>query len=86
MDGAGIYQGLLDRGYAPPQAAALAGNIVQESGGDPNALNKGEGANGLLQWRLDRWQGLQDFAKGQGASPNDPNVQLDFIGREMAGP
>jgi len=86
MDGKEIYQGLLDRGYAPTQAAALAGNIVQESGGNPSALNPGEGANGLLQWRLDRWQGLQDFAKARGTAPNDPNTQLDFIGSELSGP
>jgi hypothetical protein len=86
MTGDEIYKGLLDRGYAPVQAAALAGNIAQESGFNPSALNQGEGANGLLQWRLDRWRGLQDFAKARGTSPNDANTQLDFIGAELAGP
>lgn len=86
MDGNTIYRGLLDRGYAPVQAAAIAGNVVQESGGNPDALNGKEGAHGLLQWRLDRWQGLQDYAKAHGAAPNDPNAQLDFIQQEMNGP
>lgn len=60
--------------------------MAQESGFNPSAVNSKEGANGLLQWRLDRWQGLQDYAKSVGKSPNDPGVQMDFIGREFAGP
>src|SRR5438045_5275027 len=86
MAGPAIYQGLLDRGYAPVQAAALAGNILQESGGDASRPNPQEGGLGLLQWRLDRLQGLQDFARARGTDATDPNTQLDWIGREMAGP
>jgi hypothetical protein len=86
MNGSEIMQGLIGRGYTPYHAAAIAGHILQESGGNPSALNKGEGANGLVQWRLDRWDNLQNFAKSQGKSPNDANVQLDFIGKEMDGP
>lgn len=86
MSGLDLVQGFIARGYSPHQAAALAGHALQESGGNPNDVNQGEGAHGLLQWRLDRWQGLQDFAKSQGKSPNDPNVQMDFVGKEMAGP
>lgn len=73
------------RGYSPHQAAALAGHMLQESGGNSAAVNPREGANGLMQWRGDRWQGLQDFAKGQGKSPTDPDVQLDFVGKELNG-
>lgn len=80
-----IYSGLVDRGFAPHQAAALTGNIQQESNFNPAALNQGEGANGLLQWRLDRWQGLQDFAAKRGTAPTDINTQLDYIGHEMRG-
>lgn len=86
MNGLEIVRGLIDRGYSPHAAAALAGHMLQESGGNPSAVNQGEGANGLLQWRLDRWDNLQKFAKDQGKSPNDPNVQLDFVGQEFAGP
>lgn len=86
MDGLQIVQGLIQRGYSPHAAAALAGNILQESGGNPSALNKGEGANGLLQWRLDRWENLKKFADEQGKSPNDPQIQMDYIGKEIAGP
>lgn len=86
MDGLEMVRGFMARGYSPHQAAALAGHALQESGGNPAAVNPDEGANGLMQWRLDRWQALQDYAKGQRKSPTDPNVQMDFVGKEFAGP
>jgi len=76
---------LTSQGYSPVQAAAIAGNIQQESSGNPSALNQGEGAYGLIQWRLDRRKALEDFAKSRGTSPDDPYAQLDFIGHEMRG-
>jgi len=85
MDGPTIMRGLIDRGYSPVQAAALAGHALQESGGDPTNVNKGEDAHGLLQWRLDRWDALKNFARERGVDPTDPNLQLDFIGRELGG-
>jgi len=86
MNGLETVRALIDKGYTPAQAAALAGHVMQESGFDPSNVNKGEDAHGLVQWRGDRWQGLQDFAKAQGKSPTDPLVQMDFIGHEMRGP
>ena len=77
---------LIGRGYQPPQAAALVGNMMQESSLNPSALNQKEGAFGLMQWRLDRRKALEDFARGQGKDPSDFTTQLDFIGHEMAGP
>jgi hypothetical protein len=81
-----IFSGLLARGYSPVHAAALAGNMQQESAFDPTNVNQKEGAHGLLQWRLDRWNGLQDFAKSRGTDPTDVNTQLDYIGQEIGGP
>lgn len=85
MDGLEIVRGLMARGYFPHHAAALAGHMLQESGGNPTAVNPEEGANGLLQWRGSRWDDLQSFAREQGKSPNDPQIQMDFIGRELNG-
>ena len=81
MEGLQIVQGLIARGYSAHQAAALAGHMLKASGGKPPQVNQTEGANGLLQWRLDRWDNLQKFAKDQGKSPTDPDVQLDFVRR-----
>lgn len=86
MDGPTIMQGLIARGYSPLHAAALAGHMAQESGFNPAAVNTKEDAHGLLQFRGDRWDNLQALAKARGVAPTDPNVQLDFISHEMAGP
>ena len=86
MSGLDMMQSLMARGYSAPQAAALVGHMTQESGLDPNAVNEKEGAHGLLQFRGSRWQGLQDYAKAQGKSPNDPGIQIDYIRQEMSGP
>jgi len=83
---ADLYSALMQRGWAPHQAAALVGNMQQESNFNPGAINQGEGAHGLLQWRLDRWQNLQNFAASRGTSPFDRDTQLDYIGHEMKGP
>lgn len=85
MDGPTIMRELIGRGYSPIQAAALAGHALQESGGDPTNVNAKEDAHGLLQWRLDRWDALKDFARERGVSPTNPGLQLDFIGRELTG-
>ena len=78
-----IYEGLIARGYTPPQAYALMGNMKQESNFSPGANNEGEGAYGLLQWRQDRRVNLENFARAQGKPVNDLNTQLDFIRYEQ---
>lgn len=84
--GAAVYTGLINRGYAPLQAAVLTGNIQQESGFSPDAYNGQEDAAGLLQWRQDRLDGLESYAKATGRSPSDPDTQLDWLVKEMQGP
>lgn len=79
-----IYQGLIARGFNPAQAAALTGNMQQESNFSTGALNPGEGAFGLIQWRNERRDNLNNFAAAQGKSPTDLGVQLDFVKHEMA--
>lgn len=86
MNGLEMVQALIARGYQPHQAAALAGHFLQESGGNPSALNEKEGAFGISQWRLDRRANLENFAKARGTDPSDINTQLDFVGHELNGP
>jgi Phage tail lysozyme len=86
MNGRELMGALQQRGYSPVQAAALAGHMLQESGGDPTNVNPQEDAHGLLQWRLDRWDNLRKFASDRGTDPTDVNTQLDFIRQEMNGP
>lgn len=79
-------EGLILRGFSPAQSAAIAGNFQAESAGDPNAFNAGEGAYGLMQWRLDRKTGLENYAKSTGRDPSDPEAQMDWLAIEMTGP
>lgn len=83
MDSKSVFDGLIARGYIPVQAAALAGHIKAESGGDPTAINPKEDARGIVQWRGPRLEALRTFAAERGVEPTDPNLQLDFIAREM---
>src|SRR5262245_156233 len=76
---------LQQSGYSPAQAAALVGNMRQESSFNPNSLNVPEGAFGLIQWRQGRRTNLENFARERGTSADDPYTQLDFIGPEMRG-
>ena len=84
--GTAFYGALLQHGFNPVQAAALAGNMQQESEFNPSAPNEKEGAFGLLQWRLERLQNLNAFAARRGTPISDVNTQIDFIKWEMAGP
>jgi hypothetical protein len=83
-----LMEGLQARGFNRAQSAALIGNMVEESRLRPTAINKDEGAHGLIQWRDDargsrRFSNLQDFAQKQGKAWSDPDVQMDFIKHEM---
>lgn len=77
---------LIAQGFTPEQAAAIAGNLQQESGFNPNALNKREGAHGLMQWRGSRWENLKQFAADRGMNPNEMETQIAFIHEELTNP
>ena len=71
-----IYDYFIARGLSPHQAAAIAGNMAHESGGNPGAVNIGDNTRrspyaphsfGLSQWNGPRLAGLVDYARQQGA-------------------
>jgi len=78
-----LMQRLMAGGMSQMQAAAVVGNLQRESSLDPSAVNKDEGAYGLMQWRGPRFTALQQFAVQQGKPWSDPGVQADFIGHEL---
>ncbi len=71
------------KGYAPYQAAGIAGNLAQESTLDPSIVNKTSGAFGLAQWLGSRKRQLKQFAQANDGSVHDPRLQLDFIDWEL---
>ena len=74
------YRGL---GYSPPQAAALAGNAMAESGGSTSILGDKGKALGIFQWHPDRQARLFDYAKSQGLDPKSEQAQLGFFDWEL---
>lgn len=77
------YALAIQAGMPPMQAAVWAGNVQQESSFNPGALNKGEGAFGLIQWRESRRRQLEEFARKRGTRPDDPETQARFSLWEM---
>lgn len=84
-------QFFIGKGYTPPQAAGIVGNLMHESGLNTGALNPGDGADGsnsigVAQWNGDRAAGLQAFAQQIGGDPNDLMTQLAYVDHELQGP
>jgi hypothetical protein len=81
-----LYQSYIDRGYKPEHAAGIVASAVMESTLQPTAFNPaggGQGAVGLFQWRGERLEALKAFAASQGKGYLDPQVQAEFVHREL---
>lgn len=74
-----IYLYLSSQGMGDVQIAAILGNMSEESGLDPSAVNPDTGALGLCQWLGGRGRNLKSFAESEGASWDDINLQLKFL-------
>lgn len=74
---------LVDKGLSDFQAAAVIGNLQQESALNPRAVFAAEKSYGIAQWRLDRWQNLLSFAASTSQDPWSFDVQLEFLWREL---
>ena len=77
-------------GFSEEATAGIMGNLMQESGMDPTAVqNGGAGpAAGITQWEnytagTGRWKGMSDYAASQGKEWTDLKCQLDYIIIEM---
>jgi hypothetical protein len=81
-----VVQHYTAEGYPPAAAAGLAGGFAQESGFNPNAVNKGEGAIGLGQWRGPRAAAFNQFAQANHLDPTSLDTQLAFSDHELNGP
>lgn len=77
------YDYLVDKGLRDFQAAAIVGNLQQESGLNPKAdvPDPVERSRGIAQWQPPRWQNLLAFAAGR--DPWAFDVQLEFLWHEL---
>lgn len=72
------------QGYSLEQAAGIVGNLIQESGLDPNVAPGDNGtAFGLAQWRGERFNRLKRFAASRGKPWQDFETQLAFVDAEL---
>jgi MYXO-CTERM domain-containing protein len=79
----------LGKGLASFQAAGIVGNLDQESGVDPLAVQSGGPGRGIAQWSVGgRWDtdpndNATAYAAQQGQSVDSLQLQLDFIWYEL---
>lgn len=77
---------LVGKGLKDFQAAAIIGNLQQESGPklDTSAVNPdGSGSTGIAQWLGSRLDGLKALAQKLGKPDTDLSVQLAFLWQEL---
>jgi murein DD-endopeptidase MepM/ murein hydrolase activator NlpD len=65
------------------QAAGIMGNMKQESGFSPTALNQSSGAYGIAQWYAGRKTALQEYASARHKSISNLNIQLGYLKFEL---
>jgi hypothetical protein len=84
------YEFFVDKGLKPRAAAAIVGNLIQESSVDPNAVQFGGGpGRGIAQWSVGgRWNhdshdNVKWYAAKHGKSIHSLKLQLQFIWYEL---
>lgn len=73
-----VWWALIDEGYSKIAAAAVMGNIEQESHFDSTAVNS-IGASGLCQWLNGRKDNLVKYAESKGVEWTDEETQIEYL-------
>ena len=82
------YNFLVSSGYTAIQSAAIVGNLKQESGVEPRALNDTTAAYGIAQWtngRKDSLLAKSFYTSGDTDSSKELQVQLEYLLEELGG-
>lgn len=78
-----VWTGLRAAGYNEITVAAAMGNIKNESGFDPGAIEAGSGAGfGLIQWTGGRRTAIEQYAASKGVSASDIDLQIEYLIKE----
>src|SRR5438034_2930291 len=77
----------IQKGYSPIQAAAIVGNLMQESYSDLRTGAVGDKgiSHGIAQWNKDRYTNLKNFASQRQKPWDDFDTQLAFVDNELRG-
>ena len=81
--GSEIAKKLEEMGWSPEHAAGIAGSLMQESGGNPAAVNPKSGAYGVGQWLGSRVNDYKAWSGGQDLNGSSLDDQLRFMTYEM---
>lgn len=77
----------VSKGYLPSGAAAIVGNLSQESGNNLDSkfrLQTDHGSQGIAQWRLDRLTRLEKFAVDSQMDVTDLTTQMFYLIDELS--
>lgn len=95
VDGTGkdsVWKILRSMGYSKAATAGIMGNMQQESGVNPSAIQgNGRGpAAGIVQWenyntKSARWASMAQYASSKGKEWTDLQSQLEYLDKEMRG-
>lgn len=87
-----VFNYFRSAGYTPEATVGIMGNMQQESGLNPQAIQgNGKGpAAGIVQWEAinkpgTRWGNMADYAKSKGKDWTDLQSQLEFVEKELKG-
>lgn len=91
LDTARVYTGasqqamefFQSKGYTREQASGIVGNLIQESGLNPNTVHDNGTGLGIAGHRLERLDAMKAFAASRGKPVNDFQTQLEFIDQEL---
>lgn len=80
-----IYNFLTGRGLSPAAAAGVMGNLSQESGFNPEAVEDGGSGpgHGIAQWSFGRWDNLQNYAAQNNKPWTDLELQSNLLWEEL---
>lgn len=71
------------KGLTRAQAAGIAGNLLYESGFDPNAVGDGGTSFGIAQWHQGRGDAMKSWTAANGYSSTSFKGQLEFLWHEL---
>jgi len=87
-----VWKFFTGKGFTPAATAGILGNMYQESGVNPSAIQGGgKGpAAGICQWenynkKSARWKNMSDYAASKGKNWTDLQSQLEWLDMELQG-
>ncbi|MFO0596941.1 MAG: phage tail tip lysozyme [Myxococcaceae bacterium] len=75
----------MSKGLTRQQAAGIAGNLVHESGFNPNAVGDGGTSFGIAQWHNGRGDAMKAWTVANGYASNSFRGQLEYLWHELNG-